>query len=272
MSSDRPRRRRPRATRSTSPASPSAAWAAPTPRAAGTENIVALCDVDDESMARLLRNEELEPAEKAMYEKAAKYRDFRRMLEKEKGIDAVTVVDPRSQPRRHRHGRHQAGQARLRPEAARPIRSRRPASWPRRPRKPTSCTQMGNQGHAGEGARLVCEWIWGGAIGNVTEVHCWTNRPDLAPGRRRAGRDPVRARDARLGRLARPGPLPALPSRLPSLQVARAGWDFGTGALGDMGAHIMDQPFWALKLKSPTSVQALVHRLHQGLLPPGPRS
>ena len=63
-------------------------------RGVRSENIVALCDVDDEMISQLIRNEEVEPAEKAMYEKAAKYRDFRRMLEKEKGIDAITVTTP----------------------------------------------------------------------------------------------------------------------------------------------------------------------------------
>ena len=63
-------------------------------RGVRSENIVALCDVDDEKMANLLRSDELEPNEKAMYDKAAKYRDFRRMLEKEKGIDALTVTTP----------------------------------------------------------------------------------------------------------------------------------------------------------------------------------
>jgi len=223
-------------------------------RGCRTENIVALCDVDDESMARLLRNEELEPAEKAMYEKAAKYRDFRRMLEKEKGIDAVTVSTPD-----HNHAviamaaiklgkhvyvqkplTHTIKEARLLAKAA---------------KEANVVTQMGNQGHAGEGARLICEWIWSGAIGNVTEVHCWTNRPIWPQG------------------VDAPVEIPSVPSTLdwdvwlgpapyrpyhPAYHPFkwRGLWDFGTGALGDMGAHIMDQPFWALKLKSPTSVQA----------------
>jgi predicted dehydrogenase len=140
-------------------------------RGCRSQNIVALCDVDDESMAKLLRHDELEPNEKAMYDKAAKYRDFRRMLEKEKGIDAVTVSVPD-----HNHAviamaaiklgkhvyvqkplTHTIKEARLLAKAA---------------KEANVVTQMGNQGHAGEGARLVCEWIWSGAIGNVTEVHC----------------------------------------------------------------------------------------------------
>ncbi|MCX6572737.1 MAG: Gfo/Idh/MocA family oxidoreductase, partial [Candidatus Aminicenantes bacterium] len=145
-------------------------------RGCRTENVVALCDVDDEQMAKLLRSDELEPKEKAMYDKAAKYRDFRRMLEKEKGIDAVTVTVPD-----HNHaviamaaiklGKHVYVQKPL----THTIKEARALAEAVKGTK--LATQMGNQGHAGEGARLVCEWIWSGAIGNVTEVHCWTNRP-----------------------------------------------------------------------------------------------
>ncbi len=223
-------------------------------RGVRTENIVALCDVDDEMVANLLRSEDLEPSEKAMYEKAAKYRDFRRMLEKEKGIDAITVTVPD-----HNHAviamaaiklgkhvyvqkplTHTIKEARLLAKAAKEAKV---------------VTQMGNQGHSKEGARLICEWIWDGAIGDVFEAHCWTDRPIWPQG------------------VDAPKEIPSVPSTLdwdvwlgpapfrpyhPAYHPFkwRGLWDFGTGALGDMGAHIMDQPFWALKLKSPISVQA----------------
>ena len=223
-------------------------------RGVRSENIVALCDVDDEMISQLIRNEEVEPAEKAMYDKASKYRDFRRMLEKEKGIDALTVTTPD-----HNHAviamaaiklgkhvyvqkplTHTIKEARLLAKAA---------------KEANVVTQMGNQGHSKEGARLVCEWIWDGAIGDVFEVHCWTDRPIWPQG------------------VDAPAEIPSVPSTLdwdvwlgpapfrpyhPAYHPFkwRGLWDFGTGALGDMGAHIMDQPFWALKLKHPTSVQA----------------
>lgn len=223
-------------------------------RGVRSQNIVALCDVDDEMVVNLIRSERLDPNEKAMYEKAAKYRDFRRMLEKEKGIDALTVTTPD-----HNHAviamaaiklgkhvyvqkplTHTIKEARLLAKAA---------------REANVVTQMGNQGHAGEGARLICEWIWAGAIGDVSEVHCWTNRPIWPQG------------------IDAPAEIPSVPSTLdwdvwlgpapfrpyhPAYHPFkwRGLWDFGTGALGDMGAHIMDQPFWALKLKAPVSVQA----------------
>jgi len=223
-------------------------------RGVRSENIVALCDVDDEMVAQLLHSEDLEPKEKAMYEKAAKYRDFRRMLEKEKGIDALTVTTPD-----HNHAviamaaiklgkhvyvqkplTHTIKEARLLAKAA---------------KEANVVTQMGNQGHSKEGARLICEWIWDGAIGDVFEAHCWTNRPIWPQG------------------IDAPTEIPSVPSTLdwdvwlgpapfrpyhPAYHPFkwRGLWDFGTGALGDMGAHIMDQPFWALKLKSPIGVQA----------------
>jgi len=223
-------------------------------RGVRSENIVALCDVDDEMVANLLRSEDLESAEKAMYEKAAKYRDFRRMLEKEKGIDAITVTTPD-----HNHAviamaaiklgkhvyvqkplTHTIKEARLLAKAAKEAKV---------------ITQMGNQGHSKEGARLICEWIWDGAIGDVFEAHCWTDRPIWPQG------------------VDAPLEIPSVPSTLdwdvwlgpapfrpyhPAYHPFkwRGLWDFGTGALGDMGAHIMDQPFWALKLRSPISVQA----------------
>ena len=223
-------------------------------RGVRSENIVTLCDVDDEQMAKLLRSDELEPKEKAMYEKAAKYRDFRRMLEKEKGIDAITVTVPD-----HNHtviamtaiklGKHVYVQKPL----THTIKEARMLA--KAAKDANVVTQMGNQGHSKEGARLICEWIWDGAIGNVNEVHVWTNRPIWPQG------------------IDAPKEIPSVPSTLdwdvwlgpapfrpyhPAYHpfAWRGFWDFGTGALGDMGAHLLDQPFWALKLGYPTSVQA----------------
>jgi predicted dehydrogenase len=210
-----------------------------------SENIVALCDVDDERAAETF---EKFPGVKT-------YRDFRIMLEKEyKNIDAVTVTTPD-----HNHAviammaiklkkhvyvqkplTHTIYEARKLAEAAREYKV---------------VTQMGNQGHASEGARLINEWIWDGAIGNVYEAHCWTNRPIWPQN------------------ILRPDTLPSLPPTLdwdvwigpspwrpyhPAYApfAWRGWWDFGTGAIGDMGAHIMDQPFWALKLDAPDTIQA----------------
>jgi len=224
-------------------------------RGCRSQNIVALCDVDDESMARLLRRDDLEPNEKAMYDKAAKYRDFRRMLEKEKGIDAITVSVPD-----HSHaviamaairlGKHVYVQKPL----THTIKEARTLA--QAVKEANVVSQMGNQGHAGEGARLVCEWIKDGAIGNVFEVHCWTNRPIWPQGEIDAPKE-IPSTPSTLDWDVWLGPAPFRPYH-PAYHPFkwRGLWDFGTGALGDMGAHIMDQPFWALDLKAPISVEA----------------
>jgi len=119
-------------------------------------------------------------------------------------------------------------------------------------------TQMGNQGQASEGTRRICEMIWDGAIGKVREVHVWPDRPG--------------------DHWEQGGPLPpAFPPGPPSLHWDlwlgpaaerpyhpayghyqwRGWWDFGTGALGDMGCHMMDEVFRALKLTAPESVYAV---------------
>jgi len=110
------------------------------------------------------------------------------------------------------------------------------------------CTQMGNQGNSAEGIRQICEWIWDGAIGEIAEVHAWTNRPIWPQGLERPA-----------GTMQIPdtldwdlflGPAPTRPyHEVYHPWNWRAWWDFGTGALGDMGCHILDPIFKALKLK-----------------------
>jgi predicted dehydrogenase len=123
---------------------------------------------------------------------------------------------------------------------------------------------MGNQGHAKEGARLLNEWIWDGAIGPVSEVHVWTNRPIWPQGQSRpAGEDPVPAHldwDLWIGpALFRPYKATYPAGRFEGQTVYhpfawRGWWDFGTGALGDIAPHAMSAAFQALKLGAPTSV------------------
>ena len=169
------------------------------------ENIVALCDVDAEGYAAKTI---------AQYPKAVVYKDFRRMLDKQKDIDAVIVATPDHSHtvvglaaiQRGKHVyiqkplAHSVYEARLLTEAG---------------RKHKVATQMGNQGHSGDGVRMLCEWIWDGAIGQVREVHAWTNRPVWPQGYR--GRPPqgnaARARLARLGPLDRTGGHASLSSR-----------------------------------------------------------
>lgn len=116
-------------------------------------------------------------------------------------------------------------------------------------------TQMGNQGQAGEGARLAKEWIEAGVIGHVREVHCWDQRPVWPQG------------------IPLPEPVKTIPSTIDwnlwlgvaperdySPQLApfkwRGFWDYGCGALGDMGCHLLNAPFWALDLRGNVRVSA----------------
>ncbi|MEM7386935.1 MAG: hypothetical protein AAF514_18505, partial [Verrucomicrobiota bacterium] len=116
-------------------------------------------------------------------------------------------------------------------------------------------TQMGNQAHAGEPIRRAVEWIRAGIIGKVTEVHAWTNRPIWPQGL--AQRPEPAAVPAGLDWNLWLGPAPERPYSPDYVPFKwRGWWDFGTGALGDMGCHIMDMPFWALDLKHPVSVEA----------------
>ncbi|HXK59611.1 MAG TPA: Gfo/Idh/MocA family oxidoreductase [Acidobacteriota bacterium] len=209
------------------------------------ENIVALCDVDEQRAAKTFQ----------MYPNVPRYKDFRVMLEKQKDIDAVIVATPD-----HGHaliamaamqlGKHvyvqkpltrTVGEARKLTEAARRYKV---------------ATQMGNQGHSMDGVRLVSEWIWDGAIGPVREVHIFTNRP-VWPGQgfgRPKETPPVPSTlDWDLWLVGSPY-RPYHPAYVP--HDWRAWRDFGAGALGDMGCHLMDTPFTALKLKYPIAVEA----------------
>ena len=135
--------------------------------AASGENIVALCDVDDKNAARIF----------TQYPRLPKFRDFRQMLDKEgKNIDAVTVAIPD-----HMHataamwcmerGKHVYVQKPL----VRTVFEARQLKLAAA--KYGVATQMGNQGYSNEGTRQCAEIVWNGDIGNVTEVHSWTNRP-----------------------------------------------------------------------------------------------
>jgi hypothetical protein len=127
-------------------------------------------------------------------------------------------------------------------------------------------TQMGNQGHSGDGTRLICEWIQSGTIGAVHEIHAWTNRPVWPQGvevERPAETPPV-PEGLNWDMWVGPAPYrPYHPAYVPG--TWRAWWDFGTGSLGDLGCHILDAPFWALNLKYPSSVEGCISTYWQGL-------
>jgi predicted dehydrogenase len=210
-------------------------------------NIVALCDVDDERGAGSFR----------AFPKARRYKDFREMLDKEaKGIDAVTVGTPD-----HIHA--VASLAAIR--AGKHVYCQKPLTHTLREcRELTSAakaagvaTQMGNQGHATEGSRLTNEWIQAQIIGEVREVHVWSDRAGhlwkQGIGRPKDTPSIPPSLDWNLWL----GPIRERPYNPAYAPVSWRGWrDFGTGALGDMGCHIIDHPVWALGLGAPTAVEA----------------
>ena len=218
-------------------------------------NIVALCDVDWERAAGTFKR----------FPKAKRYKDFRKMLDKEKSIEAVIVATPdhfhtvgaMAAMRRHKHVYVQKPLTRLVSEA----RALTEAA-----RKYKVVTQMGNQGHSGNGVRDICEWIWAGVIGEVREVHAWTNRPVWPQGIDRP--EEVHEIPSTLDWDMWLGPAPKRPyNRIYAPFNWRGWWDFGGGALADMACHVLDPVFWALKLKYPTSVEASCTKVNNETFP-----
>jgi predicted dehydrogenase len=209
------------------------------------ENIVALCDVDRRQAAETFKK----------FPNAKQYSDFRVMLEKEdKNIDAVVVATPD-----HVH----AVASMMAIKMGKHVYCEKPLTYSmyearevaKAAREAKVATQMGNQGHSGEGIRLICEWIWDGAIGPVREVHGWTTHAVWPQGMERPKETPPVPETLDWDLWLGPAPYrPYHPAYLP--QFWRGWWDFGTGGLGDMGCHNLDPVVWALKLGYPTSVEA----------------
>src|SRR5947209_16758356 len=211
---------------------------------ARTENIVALCDVDDN---RARRAYEAHP-------RAARYSDFRQMLDRQRDIDAVVVSTPD-----HQHALASITAMRL----GKHCYCEKPLThdvWEARQMREVAlrhgvATQMGNQGTSNNRFREGVEMIRSGALGPVREVHVWTNRPIWPQGMTRAAAgEPVPEGvhwDLWLGTA------PERPYNRAYMPFAwRGWWDYGTGAIGDMACHTMNLPYMALNLASPTAVSA----------------
>ena len=263
---------------------------------AKTDNIVAVCDVD---MAYAQRNVDNKLKDRdgkdrpdgvklqEQFAKAKKYSDFREMLDKEKGIDGVVIATPD-----HLH----AVIAKAAMERGKHVYVQKPLTYSVHEarvlrdlalKNKKLATQMGNQGHSSEGARLINEWIAAGIIGPVREVHVWTNRPVVywPQGIPRPNPNAItqqgngnfgtswnmrRVNDtlaAAMGSYPVPeglrwdlylGPVAEDVPYHPIYHPFNwRGWiDFGVGAIGDMGAHLIDHPYWALGLTYPTSIEA----------------
>ena len=209
-----------------------------------SENVVALCDVDWDRAADTFKT----------FPNARRYRDFRVMLDKEK-LDAVTVGTPD-----HTH----AVAALAAMQRGIHVRVQKPLTWSiaearmlrNAAHKYQVVTAMGNQGHAQDGVRQLCEILWSNAIGPVREAHIWTDRPlwDQSATKKL----PSVAVPEELDWDLWLGPAPYRhfnPGYAP--WNWRGWWEFGCGALGDMACHIMDPAYWALQLGAPSSVECV---------------
>ena len=292
--------------------------------ALASQNIVALCDVDwsyagprydnlaaqvaeaekrlkelksgaapqGGGQSRLSPEERLRRAQqqvdnlKALAEKAPKakrYQDYREMLEQQKDIDGVVIATPD-----HTH----AVIAMAAMSLGKHVYVQKPLCWSveearalaKKAAETKVATQMGNQGHSGDDGRRAVELIWSGAIGDVREVHIWTNRPlaywpqgiprpEPLPADKAAKLDwgmkgvMTRLAGAMAGNHPMPqglawdlflGPAPKVEYHPVYHPFNWRGWvDWGVGALGDMGAHLIDHPFWALDLGLPTAIETI---------------
>jgi len=230
-----------------------------------TENIVSLCDVDwSDNVNKVFQ----------LYPAARKHKDYRLMLDKDKDIDAVIVATPDhthavislEAMKRGKHSytekplTHTVKEARILTQAARQYKV---------------ATQMGNGGQAGDAPRRLREMIWDGAIGPVREVHVWTDRPNRGlsdtywpQGVRRPTDTPAIPETLDWDLFIGPAPMrPYHPSYHPFNW--RGWWDFGTGALGDIGCHSLDPVFRALKLKYPLSFQGVSTLVNEETYPLG---
>ncbi len=281
-----------------------------------SQNIVALCDVDwgytDKNLARLDtdasnlkghidhpgetgatmtpeeaakakgRLEEILHLKNDMVPKAKRYSDYRKMLEQQKDIDAVVVATPD-----HMH----TPIALAAMDLHKPVYVQKPLCWSvdearqlsKRAAETKVATQMGNQGHSLDAARTAVEYVWAGAIGEVREVHVWTDRPvgywpQGVPRPQEATKESLAAMgwdksgvDARLADAMGTFPIPSTLSWDLFLGVGPIiqyhpiyhpfnwrGWtDWGCGAIGDMGAHLLDVTMWSLKLGLPTTIETV---------------
>lgn len=212
-------------------------------QAVTSQNVVALCDIDWERAKESFDQ----------FPQARRYRDFRVMLDDGDDIDAVIIATPD-----HTHA--VAAQACM--QMDKHVFVQKPLTTTINEARTLLATaqetgvaaQMGNQGRSGDGGRRVNELIRAGVIGTVTEVHAWTNRPIWPQGITHPEApedlpDHV-AWDLFLG------PAPYRQYHSAYHPFAWRGWtDYGVGALGDMGAHLIDHAIWSLELPLPSRVE-----------------
>mgnify|MGYP001765581963 CR=1 FL=1 len=208
-----------------------------------TENIVGLCDVDWKYAATCFKE----------FPKAKRYYDWRKMFDEMKGLfDAVMVATAD-----HTHavivataltlGKHVYCQKPLTHSVYESRLLTKLAA------KHKVATQMGNQGNSGDGVRQVCEWIWNGEIGEVREVHAWTDRPIWPQGLQRPTEKMTPPDTLNWDLFIGPAPMRPF-HEIYTPWNWRGWWDFGTGAFGDMACHVLDPVYQSLKLGYPDKV------------------
>ncbi|MCJ7467156.1 MAG: Gfo/Idh/MocA family oxidoreductase [Maribacter sp.] len=218
----------------------------------GRENVMALCDVDFSGTAK--RSVENFP-------KAKLYNDFREMLDKEKDIDAVTISTPD-----HVHGpaavfaMQRGKHVYVQKPMTHNIREARILTQMARDKK--IVTQMGNQGGSNPLLGMVQKWIDSGDLGNIAKVQIWTNRPVWPQGNAMPLPDPsLKPKDLHWDLWLGPAPEREYTPDLHPFSW-RGWWDYGTGALGDVGCHLIDIPFRTLGLKYPTDAECSIGSLY----------
>lgn len=218
---------------------------------AARERLVALVDPDEQCLNKALKRAK-EIAPEIDPRQIRTFTDYRRLFDTmAKELDAVLIATPN-----HHHALPAllAMQHGIHVYVEKPLCYSLAEAWQMAEfsRKYKVATQMGNQGHCGEGIRRLCEYIWAGAIGNVTEVYSWTNRTNGGIG----PRPPLEPPPPGLDWDSWIGPAPYRDYHPDLHPHAWHGWhDFGNGSIGNMGCHVLDCPHWALKLGDPTSIE-----------------
>ncbi len=224
----------------------------------GRERIAALCDVDFSGSAK---------ASVESFPKAKLYADYREMLDKEKDIDAVTISTPD-----HVHG----PAAKYAMERGKHVYVQKPMTHNIREarfltemaRTKKIVTQMGNQGGSNPLHSMVQKWIDSGKLGKISKVQIWTNRPVWPQGGEMPKADSSLKPDALNWDLWL-GPNEMKPYT-PNMHPFgwRGWWDYGTGALGDVGCHLIDIPFRSLGLHYPTDAECSVGAVYSKMWSP----
>ena len=213
------------------------------------DNLVAIVDPDDKNHAKIkrwLQDKEQDTS------RLQEFSDYRTMYEKiGKEIDAVFIATP---------NHHHAPAAMMAMELGKAVYCEKPlchdiAEARKLREMAAQCkapAQMGNQGHCEDGYRRLCEFVWAGVVGNITETHSWTDRANGGTG----PRPPALPIPAGLHWDSWIGPAPYRPYQAELHPHEWHGWyDFGNGSLGNMGCHVLDGVFWALKIEHPISIE-----------------